>query len=157
MISLIACVDAENGIGLNGTIPWNLKEDMKRFRKLTTGSAIIMGRLTWESIGSKPLPNRENIVITSKPETISGALSCSTIQDAVLAASATSKSIFVIGGHGVYKDALVYASKVLLTRIDQSYHCDTTFPMDAMKGYKWDLGSWNESNGIKYRYETYYR
>ena len=158
MISLIACVDSDNGIGLNGTIPWNLREDMKRFRKLTTGSTIVMGRLTWESIGSKPLPNRNNIVITSKPESIQLGIGCLSFEEAVQKAATFNKPIFAIGGSAVYKDALLYgASKVILTRIDKSYGCDTIFPMDTMKGFKWDIEEWNESNGITYRYETYFK
>ena len=156
MISLIACVDSKNGIGLDGGIPWWLPPDMKHFRKLTTGSTIIMGRLTWESIGSKPLPNRDNIVITSKPETIKGAIACSSMDIALLEASTFLKPVFIIGGAGIYKESLLNgASKVYLTRIDNDYNCDTMFPFADMKGFQWEFSEWISHNDIKYRYETY--
>lgn len=158
MISLIACVDNKNGIGLNGTIPWTLKPDMKYFRKLTSGATIIMGRLTWESIGSKPLPNRDNVVITSTPELINGAFSYSTLDEAILMTSSILKPIFIIGGSRIYEEALLNgASKVYLTRIDYDYNCDTTFPFDELRGFECKIGEWLFDGDIKYRFETYYK
>ena len=158
MISLIACVDKNNGIGLNGTIPWSLKPDMKHFRKLTINSTIIMGRLTWESIGSKPLPNRDNIVITSKPDTINGARACSSLDQALQISASHLKPVFIIGGSEIYKEALLNgASKVYLTRIDRDYECDTLFPFDSMKGFDWEIGDWLYEGDIKYRFEIYNR
>ena len=112
MISVIACLDKQNGIGLDGDIPWSLSPDMKHFRKLTSGSVIIMGRRTWESIGSKPLPKRINMVLTSSSTEMPGATKCASLQDAVSEAQIHSVPIFIIGGSNVYRDALQFASRV---------------------------------------------
>ena len=157
MISLIACIDSHNGIGLNGTIPWTLKPDMRHFRKLTTGATIIMGRLTWISIGSKPLPNRTNIVVTSNPQLVnSSAIACLSLQDAIELAKSLLKPIFVIGGSRIYEDALgLGASRVYLTRLNVNYQCDTKFPTQAMIGFDSTIGEWMNHDGINYRFEVY--
>lgn len=158
MISIIACIDKNGGIGLNGKIPWSLSPDMKHFRSLTVNNVIIMGRKTWESIQSKPLPNRINIVITSKPELVQEpAIACSGVLAALDIANKYKKEIFFIGGHGIYKEALLYASTIYLTRIDDNFQCDTTFPLDSITGFKCNPDKWQTHNGIKYRFETHKR
>lgn len=160
MISLIACIDSHNGIGLNGDIPWTLKPDMKHFRKLTTESAIIMGRLTWISIGSKPLPNRVNIVVTSNPHLVDkSAIACVSLEHAIDIAKTLLKPIFIIGGSRIYEDALALgATTVYLTRINQNYNCDTNFPIESMVGFKsCNIGEWMSHDGINYRFEMYQR
>ena len=159
MISLISCIDSHNGIGLNGTIPWTLRPDMKHFKKLTTGSTVIMGRLTWDSIGSKPLPNRVNIVVTSQPHLIdTSAIACITLQDAIDIAKSLLKPIFIIGGSRIYKEAFALgASKVYLTRINKNYSCDATFPIESMTQFKPNIGDWIFHEGVRYRFETYER
>ena len=158
MISIIACIDQAGGIGLNGDIPWSLPPDMKHFRSLTLNNVIVMGRKTWESIGSKPLPRRVNIVITSNPDQIKGtAVACTSVDAALAIANKYKKKIFIIGGHGIYKEALEYASIIHLTRIDQSFNCDTFFPLDSMSGFKCESGEWQEHNDLTYRFETHKR
>lgn len=156
-VSLIACVDIDNGIGLNGTIPWKLPPDMKRFRELTTGGIVIMGRLTWESIGSKPLPNRINIVVTSSPWTIPRpTMACSQFVHAIDLAKSLLKPIFIIGGSSIYAEGMKYASRVYLTRINKRYGCDVEFPNELLESFKKrDITDWTDYLALKYRYETY--
>ena len=157
MISLIACVDKENGIGRNGTIPWLLPPDMKRFKELTTGSTVVMGRRTWESIGSKPLPNRVNIVVTSKPHLINDVLTCMNITESLQIAKSMLRPIFIIGGTSIYQDSFPHASHVYLTRIDKSYDCDTIFPISKTQRFNCDVTEWIQyKDNIRYRFETYY-
>ena len=155
MVSLIACVDNENGIGLNNTIPWSLKPDMKHFREMTMNTTIIMGRRTWESIGSKPLPNRVNIVVTSNTASVNNCIACVCMADAIELAQGLLKPIFIIGGTSMYKEAIPFASNVYLTRIKNSYNCDTFFPFYSLDRFQCEVGSWDEYNGITYRFETY--
>ena len=135
IVSLIAAVDSKNGIGLNGVMPWgHIKEDMQFFRSTTTGYTVVMGRVTFESLGSKPLPNRKNIVISSS---INNALLEkydnlfyessfeNTISKLLLEKN---NQIFIIGGESIYKKALYYADIIYLTHIDKDYNCDRFFP-----------------------------
>ena len=156
MISLIACVDSDNGIGLDGTIPWSLKPDMKHFREMTVDTTIIMGRRTWESIGSKPLPKRVNIVVTSNPAAIdSSAIACICMKDAIQLAASLLKPIFIIGGSAIYKETIPFATRIYLTRIKRSYQCDTFFPFESMEQFQSEIGEWRQYKDIKYRFETY--
>lgn len=154
MVFLIACVDSKNGIGKEGKIPWMLKPDIARFCEMTTNSVIIMGRGTWESIGSKPLVNRTNIVVSSSRD-INNGIVCSTLEDALDIAIRLLKPIYIIGGERLYKMAMPHASKVYLTRINESYDCDRFFPMEVVAYKKAHFGEWKRYNDIIYRYETY--
>lgn len=134
----IAACDAESGIGLNNAIPWKLKEDMQRFKTLTSGHPIIMGRKTFESIGSKPLPNRFNIVVTSRAvedrigqDTADVAFVSSIhLAHSIASRKAEGKEVFVIGGEGIYNAFLNhgYIDRILMTYIKKSFGCDTHFP-----------------------------
>ncbi len=160
MMSLIACLDKDNGIGKDGTIPWSLPPDMKYFKKITLDKVIIMGRNTWESIGSKPLPRRVNIVITSDPESVvNHAIACPNIRSAISVANKYQQDIFFIGGYGIYKEALSYVSTVYLTRIDKSFDCDVMFPIDSMTGFIESSSNteWQYHKDLKYRFQIYDR
>lgn len=126
-LSLIAAV-AENGvIGNNNALPWHLPDDLKHFRALTSGHAIIMGRRNHESIG-KPLPQRTNIVLTRDPAYCApGCVVVHTIEDAI-AAAGKDPEIFVIGGSEVYRQTLGVADRLYLTRIHADIPGDTYFP-----------------------------
>ena len=133
IVSLIAAVDSKNGIGLNGVMPWgHIKEDMQFFRRTTTGYPVIMGRVTFESLGSKPLPKRKNIVISSSinNEIKYDNLSFDNSFEDVLSKLLLEKynQIFIIGGESIYKKALDYADRVYLTHINKDYNCDRFFP-----------------------------
>lgn len=135
IVSLIAAVDSKNGIGLNGVMPWgHIKEDMQFFRSTTTGYAVVMGRVTFESLSSKPLPNRKNIVISSNVNTellekYDNLSYEKSFEDAVSKLLLEKHNqIFIIGGESIYKKALDYADKIYLTHIDKEYNCDRFFP-----------------------------
>ncbi|MDO7021067.1 dihydrofolate reductase [Brachyspira innocens] len=133
IVSLIAAVDSKNGIGLNGIMPWgHIKEDMQFFRSTTTGYPVIMGRVTFESLGSKPLPKRKNIVISSSINNdlkYDNLFFDNSFED-VLSKLLLEKynQIFIIGGESIYKKALDYADSIYLTHINKDYNCDRFFP-----------------------------
>jgi len=117
IVSIIAAMAADQRvIGVSNTLPWHLPEDLKRFRKMTTGHSILMGRKTYESIG-RPLPNRENIVITRNVDyQTTGCIIRHTLEDAIAHCSG-SDEIFIIGGAELYKQALPLADRMYLTEI----------------------------------------
>lgn len=123
MIGMIVAVSPEGAIGLHGTIPWKHPGDLKRFKRITTGTTVIMGRNTYESIG-RPLPNRRNIVITSRP--ILGAVD--TFSDLESALATTEGDVWIIGGARVYAEAMRVAD-----RIDITYVPDRVEHPDAVK------------------------
>lgn len=119
MIEMIVAMGTNNCIGINNSLPWHEPLDLAWFKKHTLGKTIVMGRNTYESIG-KPLPNRRNIVLTSKP--IEG-VECLTGIDELL-----NQDIMVIGGASVYEVFLPYTDKLYLTRMNASPEGDTFFP-----------------------------
>ena len=135
IVSLIAAVDSNNGIGLNGVMPWgHIKEDMQFFRSTTTGYPVVMGRITFESLGCKPLPKRKNIVISSNVNnellnSYDNLFYENTFENAVSKLFLEKNNqIFIIGGESIYKKALDYADRIYLTHINKDYHCDRFFP-----------------------------
>lgn len=150
MVSIIACIDSNYGIGKNNDIPWKLKPDLKYFKQMTLNSVIIMGANTWRSIGSKPLPNRINLVISN---TIPN--SYKSVEDALTEAKKYDKPIFIIGGESIYEQSFKYAYTVYLTRINNDYECDTFFPKKCIENMNCTQTEWFEYNNIVYRYEIY--
>ena len=133
-IQLIWAQDTNAAIGKDGTLPWHYSEDLKNFKKLTSGHTIIMGRKTWDSLPIKPLPNRKNIVISSTKQT--GVDSYKSID--VLYGIPSKKSIiteyFIIGGMSIYKHFYDYADTLHITFIDKSFdNTDTFFPIDLIQ------------------------
>jgi dihydrofolate reductase len=126
-VSIIVATDERGGIGLRGALPWHLPEDLRRFKALTMGNPIIMGRKTWESIG-RPLPGRCNIVISRKAGF--GIEGCTVVDSlgAGLAAAARATEVFVIGGADIYRLALPIAGTVYLTRVHATVGADRFFP-----------------------------
>ena len=126
-VTLVAAVAANGVIGAGGKLPWRLPEDLKRFRALTLGHPVIMGRRTWESLG-KPLPGRENIVVTrSRGYDAPGAHVAASLE-AALAFCAGEPTAFVIGGGELYAAALPLARVLVLTEIHRDYAGDAWFP-----------------------------
>ncbi len=125
-IVLVAAVSENGVIGRDGDMPWHLPDDLKRFKRITMGHPVLMGRRTWESIG-KALPGRRNIVLTRDRDFVAeGAVVVHTIDEACSAAA--SADLFVIGGGVVYRLLLDDASVVELTRVHADVEGDTTFP-----------------------------
>ncbi|MEW6509763.1 MAG: dihydrofolate reductase [Bacteroidota bacterium] len=123
-LALIAAIAANRVIGRNGRLPWHLPDDMKRFKRLTTGHAVLMGRRTWESLG-KPLVNRRNVVLSSNA--VTGAERFARLDDA-LAALAGQEKVFVIGGARLYAQTLDRADELYLTLLHRPVEGDTFFP-----------------------------
>lgn len=127
MVSIIVAI-AENGtIGDKNSLLWHIKEDMRFFRTTTSGHAVIMGRKTFESLGSKPLPKRRNIVITRQDVEFEGALTAHSLDEAIRLAEGD-EQIFVIGGAQIYAEALNVVDRLYITYVERSYEGDTQFP-----------------------------
>jgi dihydrofolate reductase len=121
---IIAAIARNRVIGKNGKIPWHIPEDLQRFKQLTTGHTVLMGRRTFDSL-DRPLPNRLNIVITTK--VINGVRSYPSL-DYALQALKNEKEVFVIGGGKIFNEALRMADELRLTLVDKEVDGDTYFP-----------------------------
>jgi len=128
-ISLICALAQNRAIGRKQELLWHLPNDMKRFKELTVGHIVVMGRRTFESLPKGALPNRKNIVLTSMPEAMGvTSIACSSLEEAVRF-SEKDKEIFIIGGFGVYQEALGIADKMYLTYVHATFEdADTFFP-----------------------------
>jgi len=126
-ISIIAAHDQSRGIGKDGQLPWNLPEDLKHFKKITTGHPIIMGRKTFDSIG-RPLPGRTNIVITRENREIPEVIVVNSLTEAINEAGELDNEVFIIGGGQIYEQAIQQADKLYLTIIEKTFPADTYFP-----------------------------
>lgn len=130
LISLIACIDEQYGIGCNNQLPWDLPEDLRHFKKITSGHPIVMGRKTFESIG-KPLPNRSNIILTTEQafHTPQSCFSYNSIKSFLESDwIKEEKEIFIIGGSSIYQQFLPIADRLYLTKIHHTFECDAFFP-----------------------------
>jgi len=126
-VSLIVAMDRNRVIGHQGKVPWRLPADLKRFRALTMGHHIVMGRRTWESIG-RPLPGRHNIVVTRDRVYRAAGATVAASLGAALELARDDAEIFVIGGGEIYREALPLAHRVYLTQVEAEYPGDTFFP-----------------------------
>lgn len=117
---------ARNGvIGKDNKLPWHFSEDLKQFKKLTTGSTVIMGRKTFESIG-RPLPDRENFIVSRTVTELEGARCFNSIGNAIGAVN--TENAFIIGGAEIYKNTIHSVDGIYLTRIDADYEGDAYYP-----------------------------
>lgn len=126
MVSLIVAYDRNKLIGKDGKMPWFIDGELRRFRELTTGNVVIMGRKTIEAIG-KPLPNRVNIVI-SRDKNYDGCIMARSFEEAMEKARETGLEIYITGGSTVYAPAIDIVDKMYITEIDVEYEGDTYFP-----------------------------
>lgn len=125
MISIIVATGQNNAIGCHNKLLWHIPEDLKRFKALTTGHAMVMGRKTYDSIG-RPLPNRKNIVVSRQEGlNIDGVEVYSTLEAALEAAG---EDAFVIGGEQIYRQTMSLAQKLYVTAVDQTHEADAFFP-----------------------------
>ena len=126
-LSLIVAMATNRTIGINNQMPWHLSADLKKFKKITMGHSIIMGRKTFESIG-RPLPGRENIIISRNPQYQQQGCLVFDNLDSAIQNCAESDEIFVIGGATLYETTLARADRLYITEIQQAFDGDTWFP-----------------------------
>ena len=127
MISLVVAASTNNVIGVAGDLPWHLSDDLKRFKALTMGKPIVMGRKTFESIG-RALPGRQNIVITTQSKFTADGCDIVSSPAAAIAAAAEAEEVMIIGGGEIYRLFLPLADRIHLTRVAVDIEGDTVFP-----------------------------
>jgi dihydrofolate reductase len=155
-ISILVAVARNGVIGADNRLPWHLPDDLKYFKRLTTGHCVVMGRKTYDSIG-RPLPDRKNVVITRQPDLrIDGAEVVRSLDEA-LAACAGDDEIFVIGGAEIFRQALDRTDRLYLTELQRDYEGDVLMP-------DYDRARWREvsrdprmAGDLEYHYVVYDR
>lgn len=128
MLVAIAALDPDRVIGKDGLLPWHLPGDLKLFKALTSGHAVIMGRKTWDSLPRRPLPGRRNIVVSGKPPAEAGGAEWVRSIDAVAAWAESPDTAFLIGGASLYTSMLARCSELILTHVLERHPGDTWFP-----------------------------
>ena len=154
MINIIVAASLNNVIGKDNKLLWRQSADLKRFKELTTGKTVVMGRKTFDSIG-KPLPNRRNIVITRQSIQIPGCEMVNSLEEALK----LDNEIFIIGGGEIYQKSIILADKIFLTLIETEIEGDTHFPV---LGDEWKIESKevflkDEKNQFDYQFINYVR
>ena len=150
-IIIIVAASENRVIGINNTLPWHIKEDLQRFKSLTKGHPIIMGRKTYDSLPRKPLPFRENIVITRNRNFKEGDTVCFSLKEALEYCSGKEK-VFICGGATIYNTALELADTIEMTLVHQTIAGDTYFPeLDLSKWKKTEETYNKEFSFITYR------
>ncbi|NSW93162.1 MAG: dihydrofolate reductase [Bacteroidales bacterium] len=160
MIAIIAAVSEDLGIGKDNELLWRIPEDLKRFKQLTSGNTVIMGRKTWMSLPVKPLPGRRNIVLTDVPnECFECSETAVSVEDA-LSKCSKDENVFVIGGGSVYSQFMPLADRLYITHVHQKAPADVFFPKIDLR--KWKIIEKSESTisdpgRIPYTYVIYER
>ena len=152
MINLVVAVSENNVIGDKGKLPWHIPEDMRRFKDLTVGNIVVMGRKTYESLPDKyrPLPNRINIVITRNENySEKNIIIANSLESALEKAKKLNKEIFIIGGAQIFEQGVKYADKLYLTIVKGNFEGDAFFP-DYSEFKK--IVAKRESRNEKYEY-----
>ena len=158
-ISLIVAASANQVIGSDGALPWRLPDDLERFKTITMGKPIVMGRKTWESIG-RALPGRHNIVLTRNSDFVAEACTIAASADEALAAAGDVDEVMIIGGGQIYEMFLPRADRVYLTRVHADIDGDTRFP--DLPDSEWQLVKRearpaDERNEFPFAFEVYDR
>jgi dihydrofolate reductase len=138
LLSIIVAKSKNDVIGNNGRLPWHLSEDLKRFKSITMGKPIIMGRVTYESIG-KPLPGRENIILTRRLNYLEKGITIIHSLDEALKSARDSDEVIIIGGGEIYKEFLSRVNRLYITHVDLHVDGDAFFP-------KVDYSDWQVMN-----------
>jgi dihydrofolate reductase len=156
MLSIIVAIDINNAIGNKNKLPWKLPEDLRYFKKVTEGKTVVMGRKTYESIG-KPLPNRENIILTRDHDYVADGCTVIHSKDELFHEG---KSVFVIGGSEIFKLFLNDIDKMYITHIQDVFDADSYFPTinhnNWQELYRVD-GLRNKENPYDYHFSVYQR
>lgn len=159
-ISIIVAIAENNAIGKNNELLWHISRDLKRFKGLTHGHYIVMGKKTYFSLPKRPLPNRTNMVITDVPgEQIDDCLMAYSIEDAINKMD-TENENFIIGGGSIYRQFLPHTDKLYITRVHKDFEADTFFPEVSLD--KWKLMEKEDvtddpQNDFDYTFEIYTR
>lgn len=159
-IALIVAVDENNGIGHNNQLLCHLPNDLRYFKRVTSGSAVLMGRKTYDSIG-RPLPNRLNLVVSKSVHHIEGCEVFASVEDAIKFAQVNKQAtLFIIGGDSIYKQALSLCNKIYLTRIHHRFEADAFFgpiPEQEWKLIASEEQSADEKNAYTHSFDVYER
>lgn len=134
-IHLIAAVTKKRVIGNRQGLPWHIPEDLRRFKKLTTGKTVLMGRTTFDTIG-RPLPHRQNIVLDKDKKLITGAHVCDSLPEALTLAKELGDELYVMGGASVYAQMLPFTQIMHLSHIKKNYEGDIYFPAYGKKEWQ---------------------
>ena len=159
-ISIIVAVASNNAIGKDNDLLWHISADLKRFKRLTEGHYIVMGKKTYYSLPRRPLPNRTSLIITDiEGEEIDGCLMAYSIEDAINKMD-KEKENFVIGGGSIYKQFMAHANKLYITRVYKDFEADTFFP--DIPSYEWKIVEKEDikddpQNDFTYTFEIYER
>ncbi len=144
MISIIAAVADDLGIGKDNKLLWHIPEDLKRFKRLTTGKCVIMGERTWDSLPLKPLPNRKNIVLTDKPDkNFDCNFTAHSIGEA-LSSCGDFDEVFIIGGETLFRQFMPLAARLYITCVHEKAPADTFFPEIDPKTWKQIFAEYHE-------------
>ncbi len=158
MLSIIACISQTNrAIGYQNRLLYHIKSDLTRFRELTTGHAIIMGRKTYESLPNGALPHRRNIVVSNSMKEMEGCEVYPNLE-AALKAAESPQEIFIIGGESIYRQSLHVARKLYLTVVDDApQQADAFFP--EINPEEWELieKEMRNENGLSFSFLTYFK
>ena len=160
MITIIVAVDRNNGIGYGNRLLVHLPGDLSRFKMITMGHCLIMGKKTWESLPVKPLAGRKNVVLTDNELDCFDCASVARSIDEALELCDSGREIFVIGGGSVYRQFMPLADRLMITHIDREFRADTYFPRISEE--EWYIAEeerhfTEEDGGIGYTYTTYLR
>lgn len=157
MLSIIACISQTNrAIGYQNRLLYHIKSDLTRFRELTTGHAIIMGRKTYESLPNGALPHRRNIVVSNSMKEMEGCEVYPNLEAALKAAEGKTEETFIIGGESIYRQSLPAAHKLYLTMVDDApQQADAFFP--EINPEEWELieKEMRNENGLSFSFLTY--
>ncbi|ADU31667.1 dihydrofolate reductase [Evansella cellulosilytica] len=159
MISMIAAMGKNREIGLNGEMPWHLPNDLKFFKKTTSGHSVLMGRKTYESIG-RPLPNRRNLVVTRSESFHADGVEVLHSLDDVKPLVNSEEEFFVIGGATLYEQLMPIAKRLYITSINAEFEADTYFP--AIDEIEWKIvssekGIVDEKNKYEHTFQVFER
>ena len=159
MIIIIAAVSENNALGKDNDLVWHLPDDFKRFKQLTSGHYIVMGRKTFESF-PKPLPNRTHVIVSrQKNYAPQGCLLASSLQEAIQLCP-TNEDTFIIGGGEIYKQSMAFADVLEITRVHHTFDADTFFP--EIDSTIWELTTEefhpkDEKHNYSFTYQTYHK
>ena len=154
-LNIIVAITDKNIIGNHGKLPWKISEDLRMFRRFTIGNTVLMGRKTFESIPDKfrPLPGRNNVVISRGDLEIDGVDFCKSIIEGIEKARSFGKDVFIIGGESIYRGCLPYVEKLFVSHVKNSYEGDVYFP--DIYWDEWEVE--NEEDFEEFKFRIYRR